>query len=173
MDSNLIALIAIVIGIILCFFGFKVQKLVVGIALFGLGWSLAGDIAVRFITDSNVLLIIKIVVGLILASLGYKLEKLALAVSVAYLTYTAIGSYVSSLGFDSGITLIIHVCGSLLAGILATFFLKPILIGITSIAGATVIKDYLPTLVKLDATVALIITVVVTVLGLLYQFKSN
>ncbi len=171
MNFDIETLIILGISLILCFFGFKVQKLVVTLAWFALGFTVAGAIGGNFL-DGNTLLIVEIVVGIILGSLGYKLEKLALAIAVAYLTYISIGPYIT--GFEEGVRLIIHIGGSLLAGILATFFIKPILIGVTSIAGATLIQRYLPVLIPaIPNQVALIIAIVIAVLGLLTQFKTN
>ncbi len=171
MNLDVTALIVLGISLLLCFFGFKVQKLVITLAWFALGYTLAGAVAGLFLTG-NVLLITQIVVGIILGSMGYKLEKLALAIAVAYLTYISVGPYIK--GFEEGITLIIHVGVSLGAGILATFFIKPILIGITSIAGATLIQRYLPVIIpSLTSQIVLIISIVIAVLGLLTQFKTN
>ena len=91
---------------------------------------------------------------------------------MAYLTYISIGPYIT--GFEEGIRLIIHIGGSLLAGILATFFIKPILIGITAIAGATLIRENLPIVIpSITSQIALITAIVIAVLGLLTQFKTT
>ena len=171
MNLDVTTLVILGISLILCFFGFKVQKLVVILACFALGYSLAGTIGGKFL-DGNTLLIVKIVVGIILGSMGFKLEKLALAVGVAYLTYISIGPYIT--GYEKSVTLIIHAGLSLGAGILATLFIKPILIGVTAVAGSTIIKQYLPVVIpSLTTNVTLIIAIVFAILGLLTQFKSN
>ena len=171
MNLDMTALIILGISLILCFFGFKVQKFVITLAWFALGFTVAGAIGANFL-EGNTLLIVKIVAGIILGSMGFKLEKLALAIAVAYLTYITVGPYIK--GFEQGVTLIIHVGVSLGAGILATFFIKPILIGVTSIAGATLINQYLPVVIPaLAGQIALIIAIVIAVLGLLTQFKTN
>ena len=171
MNLDVTALIIIGIGLILCFFGFKVQKLVVTLAWFALGFSVAGLIGGKFV-DGNTLLIIQIVAGIILGSLGLKLEKLALAIAVAYLTYIAIGPYIN--GFEEAVETIIHFSVSIGAGILAIFMIKPILVGVTAVAGSTLIKQYLPVVIpSLSAQVVLIISIVIAVLGLLTQFKTN
>lgn len=171
MNLDITALIILGISLVLCFFGFKVQKFVITLAWFAIGFTIAGAIGSHFLTG-NTLLIVKIVVGVILGSMGFKLEKLALAIAVAYLTYISVGPYIK--GFEEGITLIIHVAVSLGAGILATFFIKPILIGVTAIAGATLIQEYLPVVIpSLTNQVVLIIAIVIAVLGLLTQFKTN
>lgn len=171
MNLDTTALITLGISLIMCFLGFKVQKLVITLAWFFIGYQLAGAVGGNFL-NGNTLLITQIVVGIILGSLGYKLEKLALAIAVAYLTYISIGPYIT--GFEEGIRLIIHIGGSLLAGILATFFIRPILIGITAVAGATLIRENLPIVIpSITSQIALIIAIVVAVLGLLTQFKTT
>ena len=171
MNLDVTALIILGISLILCFFGFKVQKLVITLAWFAIGFTLAGLIGTKFL-EGNMLLIVKITAGLILGSMGLKLEKLALAIAVAYITFITVGPYIN--GFEEGVTLIIKVGVSLGAGILSTLFIKPILIGITTIAGASLINQYLPVVIpSVTGQIALIVTIVIAVLGLLTQFKTN
>jgi len=171
MNFDVTSLIILGISLVLCFCGYKVQKFVVTLAWFALGYTVAGMIGDNFVTG-NTLLIIKLVAGIILGSMGFKLEKLALAIAVAYLTYISVGPYIT--GFEKEVTIIIQVAVSLLAGRLATFFIKPILIGVTAVAGATLIKQHLPVIIpSLGAQVTLIIAIVIAVLGLLTQFKTN
>lgn len=171
MNLDTTALIILGISLVLCFFGFKVQKFIITLAWFAIGYKVAGAVGGNFL-DGNTLLIVKIVVGIVLGSMGFKLEKFALAIAVAYLTYISVGPYIT--GFEKGVTTIIHFGVSLGAGILSTFFIKPILIGVTAIAGSTLIKEYLPVVIpSLTGQVALVIAIVIAVLGLLTQFKTT
>ena len=171
MDANVSALIAIAIGLALCLFGFKIQKSVIAIAWFGIGFTLADKIGSNFIEAANILLIVKIVAGILLASVGFKLEKLAIAIAVGYLTYTSIGAYIT--GFEESLKLIIHIGISIGAGILSMLFIKPILICITSIAGATIVKEYLITFITLEPSVLMIGTIVLAVVGIIIQLKTT
>ena len=170
MDARITALIFIGIGLVLCLYGFKLQKLVITLAWFGVGYSLAGYIGANFIEASNILLIVQLVAGLILASMGYKLEKLALCIAVAYLTYTSIGPYIT--GFEGTMAFAVQLAISLVAGILSTLFIKPILICITSIAGATLVKQYLPVFITLQPNVLFIGFIALAVIGILAQLKT-
>lgn len=171
MNLDTTALITLGISLIMCFFGFKVQKFIITLAWFALGFVLADKIGGNFL-DGNTLLITKIVVGILLGSLGYKLEKLALAIAVGYLTYISIGSYIT--GVEEGVKIIIHIGGSIFAGILSTLFIKPILICITAIAGATLIRENLLIVIpSITSQIALIIAIVIGIFGLLTQFKTN
>lgn len=171
MDSRITALIAIIVGTAFCLAGFKIQKLVITLAWFAIGFSISGQICANFIEAANILLIVQIVIGCILGSMGYKLEKLALAIAVGYLTYTSIGPYIT--GFEENLITVIQVGISILIGILSTLFIKPIVIFVTSIAGATLIKQYIPVFVSLEPTIITIIFIACIVIGILSQLKSS
>lgn len=171
MDARITALIFIGVGLVLCLYGFKIQKLVITLAWFGVGYSIAGYVGGNFIEAANILLIVKVVSGLILASMGYKLEKLALCIAVAYLVYTSIGPYITE--YEGAMAFAIQLGISLVVGILSTLFIKPILICITSIAGATIVKQYIPTFITLQPNILFIGFIVLAVCGILIQLKSN
>lgn len=171
MTPEITAIIAILIGLLFCFAGYKIQKLLITIVWFIIGVVLANKIGGYFIDSRNLLIVVEIITGIIIGSVGFKLEKLALSIAVAYLVYITIGPYIT--GFEPGLTLIIHAGISLLIGILATFFIRPILIIVSSIAGASIIKMYLPAIVTLSSNVLLIVTVVIAILGILAQFKTR
>lgn len=171
MTPEITAVIAIIIGLIFCFAGYKVQKLLITIVWFAIGFVLANKIGANFIEAKNVLLIVQIISGVVFGSLGFKLEKLALCIAVAYLVYTTIGPYIT--GFEKGVTIIVQFGIAAFIGILSTFFIKPILIVVSSFAGANLLKIYVPSLVTVPANILLIVVIVVAVLGALVQFKNS
>lgn len=170
MDPRITAIITIIVGLVICFAGFKIQKLVITLAWFALGFSLAGTICSNFIEADNILLIIQLVVGFILGSLGFKLEKLALAIAVGYLTYGAIGPYIT--GIEGELATAVQIVISILVGILSMLFIKPIVVCVTSVAGANLIKGALPALVTLQPTVTTIIFIGCIIIGIITQLKS-
>ena len=88
MPEQVMSLIFLIVGILLCFFGFKIQKMLITVAWFLIGYNLVGYANGYFhlIADDTILIIVSIVVGLLLSGVGYKIEKLALFIAVAYLT---------------------------------------------------------------------------------------
>lgn len=171
MTPEIKALIAVLLGLLFCFSGYKVQKFLITVVWFVIGFEIVKIVGPRFITNSNTLLIAEIIAGFILASVGFKLEKMALFVTVAYLTYITVSPYIT--GFEKEVNLIVQGVVSLVAGGLSILFIKPILILATSISGAGVIYQALPAIVKLDGQLLLIVVVIVAVLGIIVQFKSN
>jgi hypothetical protein len=170
MDPRIIALITFIVGIAICMAGFKIQKLVITLAWFAIGFSLAGRVCGSFIEAQNILLIVQLVIGIILGSLGYKLEKLALAIAIGYLTYGAIGPYITM--FDGNMATAVQIGISILVGILSTLFIKPIVVFVTSVAGASLIKKAIPVFITLDPTILTIIFIGFAVIGVFTQLKS-
>lgn len=173
MNIEVNAIIYILIGLLFCFYGYRIQKLMIAIAWFAIGFQLMGMIGPNFINDEVILLVVKIIVGLILASIGFKLEKLAIFIAAAYLAYETLASYVPLLHQTKELTFLIQGGLSLLIGALAILFIKPILIIITGVAGANFVKECIPTFITLDASILTIGFIVLAVLGILFQFKNN
>lgn len=171
MTPEIKALIAILLGLLFCFSGYRVQKFLITVVWFVIGFEIVNLIGAEYITNKDTLLIIEIIAGFILASVGYKLEKLALFVTVAYLTYITISPYITF--FSKEMNLLTQGVVSLLMGGLSIILMKPILIIATSISGAGIFYQYLPVIVNLDAKILLIVAVVIAVLGIIVQFKSN
>lgn len=170
-NNSIIALGAILIGLVLCFSGFKLQKLVITLVWFVIGFGIARYVCPYFTDSSSIKLIVEIIAGILLGSIGFKLEKLALMIAVAYLVYKSFGSYIN--GFDPNINLIIRIVVSLVIGGLATLFIKPILIVVSALGGTALIKEYLTVLLNVSPSVMGVILVVLLIAGIVMQFKTS
>jgi len=173
MSFNLLAIIAIVIGLILAYYGYRVQKILVIIACFGFGYTLAGELLVSLIADGKVLLLVQALVGFICALLGLKIERLAIFLGVAYLAYSAVGAYLPPIETEI-IRILIQAGVALIIGALAVMFIKEIFIIASAIYGAGLVQQYLPQIIPSIPTLALtIITILIAVTGIIFQFKNN
>lgn len=173
MPEQAMSLIILIAGLLLCFFGFKIQKVLITVAWFLIGYNLAGYVngLLNLITDGTVLIIVCIVVGLLLAGVGYKLEKIALFIAVAYLAFTSIGSYIPI--EDVRIAFMIKGAVALIIGALSTLFIKPILIGVSSIAGGAILKDYIPLFITIPTNILSILVLVIVIAGVIVQIKTS
>mgnify|MGYP007069860464 CR=1 FL=1 len=172
MSLKLLAIIAIVIGLIFAYYGCRVQKILIILACFGFGYSLAGEIFPSLIADTKILFLVEALVGCICALIGLKIEKLAIFLGVAYLAYSAIGAYLPSISNDL-IRLMIQAGIALIIGAFSTMFIKEIFIIASAIYGAGLIQQYLPNLFTIPTLVLTIITVLIAITGMIFQFKSN
>lgn len=173
MNIELETIVSLVLGILFLFFGYRVQKVIISIVWFIIGYELSNLIAPHFFTDPTALIIVGIVVGLVLVVIGFKLEKLALFIAVAYLVYKTLTPYISLLHLNNDITFLIQIGISLVVGALSVAYIKHILIIITSLAGANLINKTILTLITLNSTILFIIFLVLAALGILFQFKNN
>ena len=173
MTFDLIAIIAIVIGLILAYYGYRVQKFLIIVACFGFGYTLGGEIFAPLIADGKILILAQALIGAVLALIGLKVEKLAVFLGVSYMAYSAIGAYLPAISSEV-LRVVIQFGLALIVGALATMFMKEIIIVASALYGAGLVQQYLPKIITSIPTLALtIITVLIAITGMLYQFKTN
>lgn len=173
MDISLIPIVAIIIGICLSYYGYKIQKILIIIASFGFGFTLAGELLAPHIADGKILILVQCLIGCVLALIGLKVEKLALFLGAAYLAYSAIGAYLPTIS-NEAIRIMIQFGLALIIGALATMFIKEIIIIFSALYGAGLIQQYLPKLIPSIPMLALtIITILIAITGILFQFRKN
>ena len=164
-------ILLIVVGALLALFGYKIQKLTLSLVCFLLGYTISNAICPHFITDSTIITIVNIVVGIIIASLGFKIEKLAVSATVAYLVYTSIASFAGIIPFE--LTETIKAVIALICGIASLLLIRPILIIVTSLGGASILLNGVSTYITIPNEYYLIVLIVVFALCALIQFKTN
>lgn len=186
-----LALLAIV-GIILCFFGYRLFKLTLIILGFAGGWMLGslgyGFAANLLIEDASSLpefvpFLVNLVCGVILAILAPKLFALAIFIS------SAVGSYILLTGVDfikdivdgiveeSGETkyIIARLIVAIVIGLLAVVLYKLAMILSTSGIGGFVAGFSAMDLFGLSDSVAVpvLVSVALTVIGVIVQFRAD
>ena len=153
-------LIALVLGLVVCFFGYKLKKLAFAIAWFLIGYTLCSHFAPDIIAWMPQLEnpdlwmgVLPIAVGLLAALMGLTIERLCIAALAYIVVVTIVG---------------------VLAGCVAVSLMKPAIIVLTAIAGAQSISTAVVSLFGLNtATLYLPILVIAAVVGAIFQFKNN
>lgn len=171
MLTNLTPIALIILGVILSFFGFKIQKVAIAIAWAMLGYTLAKSFGHYIVDTDKAILIMEIVCAIIFAGLGYKLEKISLFIAVAYYAYITIGPYITF--FEPLVNKLVTIGAGLICGGLAVIFMEKIIIIITGAFGANLIKVNLPKMVSLPTNIVTIIFIAVLICGILFQFRDN
>ena len=173
MDIKIVACAAIIIGIVLAYYGYSLQKILVILACFGFGYTLSGEVLTRYIADEKILILVNALVGFIVALLGLKVEKLAVFLGVAYLAYSSIGAYLPAIS-NEVLRVIIQLGLAIVIGGLATAFMKELIIIFSALYGAGLIQQYLPTLIaSISKPLLTIITILIAITGMIYQFRKN
>lgn len=171
MLSSIHPAILIIAGILTALFGYKIQKTVLTIACFCIGFSLTNYLLPNIISDEVVIIVISIVVGLLFSGLGVKIEKLAVGLTVGYLIFASIGSYANYLPFE--LTLTTKLISALVCGLVGMLMIKPILMIATSIAGASILLIGATSYITIPSTIYIIILVSIIVVSIFVQYKTN
>lgn len=163
------------IGLILIFDGYKVEKVLVTILWFILGYRLATSVLGYFGLQNNILLIVVgVIVGLCTGAVGWKLEKIAFLIAIGYAVFEIIPNY-----FVINNAFLFFIVKLVLALIVAGIALKfryIIYAIIASLIGATLMKRAIfllfPTLPAGLVTFINIMVVILVCIGLLSQLEE-
>ncbi len=167
---NIVNIITIVIALATCFFGYKLNKIL--IAIFGLiiGFNLGVTYLPNLLTDQTVIYIISAVIAIAIGIISYNLYL----VGVFLLCALAAFILCENLNLEENVQIIISVFAGLIAGILGVKFTRPLMIISTSLAGASTFTECALILFKMQSnTLSLIIFIVIALLGMSYQFKQK
>ena len=171
-ESLLNPIVLIIVGVLFLLFGYKIQKIIIALSWFIIGFLLAGMVAKLFVDASSVLLVVQIIVGIIFALLGFKLEKLAIYLAVAFYSYKFIGPYITFFN-EKLLNLVVAVVISLMIGAISTKAIRPIFIIITCLFGTSLIMNNIGNYITLTKNISLIVSIVLVLIGLVSQFKTN
>lgn len=167
---DIINVITLVIALVTCFFGYKLNKII--IAIFGLiiGFNLGVTYLPNLLEGQTVIYIISAILALIVGLLSYKLYL----VGVFLLCALAAFILCENLNLSENIQMIVSIAAGFIAGILGVKFTRPLMIISTSLAGASTFTECALILFKMQSnTLSLIIFIVIALLGMSYQFKQK
>lgn len=164
-------ILLIVVGALVAFFGYKIQKFTLTLVCFALGYTISNAFIPNLVSDGTIIIIINIAIGIIFGALGLKLEKLAVGLSVAYLVYTALSTYAGYLPFE--LTQVIQLIIALICGIAALLMIRPILILATSIGGVSILLSGLVSYIVIPHDIYFIVLILAVIFSALVQFKTN
>lgn len=176
--ENYEAIIALILGLFVCLFGYKLKKIVFFIAWFILGYTLT----LKLLPLINTYIpqaagepfwqgMIPVFGGLLLSILGFSIEKLCVSLlcffSVITIAFTQFGVSWEVFGIAAVVGVIV--------GAFAVTMMKPATIIITAIAGASVATDaFLALAANVPAaTYYLPILIGATILGSIFQFANS
>ena len=165
------AIITLIIGFFLLFFGYRVKKIAITIIWFVIGFWLV-SLFVNKITDNQIWqLILECVGGLVLGMFGMTIEKFAVFITVG----AAFGwSIIENFGPVTDWTLpAIVVAVGVVAGVIGVWLIKPMIIFATSIQGATLIAASVLVLLNIDKPEWYsVLTIAVAAIGAIFQWNS-
>ena len=163
------------IGLILIFDGYKVEKVIITILWFLLGFNIATKVLGLLDFSTGVIpFIIEVIVGLCFAAVGFKLEQLAFFVAVAYGVFFLVPSYFVI--NNKLIFLIVRLVIAIAVGLLAVGLRALIYILVASLIGATLMKRAILLLFPALSTSIInfinIVVVVLVIIGIISQLDE-
>lgn len=185
------AIFSIIAGAIICFWGYRLFKVVLGIAGFIAGAVLFYHFGAQYTANMVVLVILAIFGGMIGASLSMAFYYVGLFLLGA-LAGWQLGFLIATV-VNIELVIIIPVAAAIIAGILACFFQKPIIIVATALIGAwsvvtggfyffgtgiiptDLFRDPFMLIESLRETnpVVILAWIVLSIAGIIFQFSSK
>ena len=167
--SSPIIFFAIVIGILSCFFGLKMRRLVFAIAFFIIGFSLTRYLAPA-INNAGLLLTLRIIIGFIFAIISFSVERI---VVFLYMFVTGFQMIQTFFNIDIWYYLLLAIATGLILALLSLKIFKLLIILSTAIYGAILLSiiviGYVPTL----SSYQFVVIAILTALGTIFQFSTN
>ena len=168
MDINII--ITLIVAVITCLFGFRLNKVLIALAGFVLGMGLCNAVCMPLISNETTVLVLSIVVGLLLSLVAFRLYLVGIFLACFFLVYTACNIYIEA----DTVKQIVGAVAGLFVGVLGVKFTRPIMIISTSFSGAFVIVDTVFGLINFNIPImSLIIGIIIGVISASYQFRTN
>ena len=166
-----VGIISIIIGALLLFFGYRIKKIALTIIWFILGYYIVSLFVDKIVADEIWQTILCCVGGLVISMFSMTIEKLAIFIAVAASFTLAV---IQAFGpITNWILPAIAVAIGVVAGVIATWFIKPMFIVASAIAGARLVDANGLALIGGEATnYYLLVFIVLAVFGALFQWRN-
>lgn len=168
--KSAIAAFSIIVGLIHCYFGFKIFKLELMITAFLTGLALGGIAFGILFEDAGIGVLIGGFCGFLLAFLAYKLYRLSVFIGVASVTF--IITFLAFLTFEPEASLPVGIVAGLIIGFIAVFLVKPTIIISTAVSSAVLIGVNANTLFD-EIWIAVVLGLLCGITGIIVQFCMN
>lgn len=168
------AAISLVVAVLICFMGYRLRK--AGIMLAGAlaGYTIAHDIAVHYM-DSSTALLIGLVTGVLLALTCSWLYDAGIFVLCGACGALFVSSLIEQFALVWWLELLILLAAFIAIGVLALQFVRPVLIIVTGLSGASSILSSLA-LLSLpipEGNARLVCALVLGLVGMAVQFTTT
>ena len=167
---NIADIIALIIAIITCFFGYKLNKGLIAILGLILGFLIGITYLPNIIIDKTLIYILSAVIAIFFGFISYKLYLVGIFFLCAIATYILCENF----GLTGNLQTIIGILVGLIAGILGVKFTRPLMIISTGLSGASIITEILFNILNFQNDILnFIISLIIAILGITYQFQQK
>ena len=167
------SVVAALFNAFICFFGYKYRKFMTAAFGFLFGFYLGVELLASQSMDSAYKLVAELAIGLICALISYSIYKLGIAIIVFTTTYSFAMTIIGS-SLSSPINYLVAIIVAILIALTALAVMRPVVIVTTGIYGAFTAVSAFATIFGLtNSTIILVVSIILAVLGILYQFKTT
>lgn len=164
------AIIAIIAGVFLCLFGYRIKKVAFVIIWFLIGYLLAQYIITDINIDEIWRQIIPIATGVLFGMLGFSIEKLCI---FAVATFGVSTTIIEMLQLTDPLFIGLAIAAGVIVGCIATAMIKPLGIITTALSGAKLIAKYSVLQFSLEHYPYFILILgIAFAIGVVFQFKN-
>lgn len=160
----MIKIISIIISFTTILFGYKLNKFLIAILGFIIGFNIINDIIAPMALNETLTLIIPILGALSIALISFKLYLAGVFILCFLATYYLCNIYLPLENLK-----IISVILGIILGIIGIKFTRPMIIIFTSISGSSLLVDAL----NIDSYISILIIIILSVFGIYFQFKNT
>ena len=166
--SGILLVISLTVGVLQCFFGYKLMKFWIALAGLVVGGVLGAIVGGALSRDVGSAVIVGILGAILVAFLAVKIYYIGLFVFGSGSSF-----FIALLLTDKNVTL--SIVFALVIGFLTAFMAKRVVIVVSAISGGVAIGSALGSQADQASRIPLmlLLSILFSVLGLLYQFKSN
>ena len=163
-------LIAVIPAILILFYGFKIQKIVIALTFFVVGFELVNTLCENTSIDGTIILLMSVIVGLLFGMFSFRIKQLSIFLFLFAMGYAAVYFGTDHVWYN---TVIGVVVGCLFGG-LGVIFYRPMIILSTALSSAYTISYSIFTYCKIENLVyILLVTACLGALGCGYQFTNT
>jgi hypothetical protein len=167
---NVETIVILIVSLIACFFGYRFNKSLIAICGLIIGFYLAKTFLPMILTDSNLITICSCVIAIFIGFISFRAYEIGIFLTCFFGIYVFCGN----LNLAHDIRIIVGVICGLISGFLAVKFVRPIMIITTASSGAFLFTENILKIINYNNnTLNIVISLVIMILGILYQFKNT
>lgn len=167
-----ILVISAIVGLLICFAGLKMARVITAVIGFLVGAGIGVGAAAAIGAEKATLVVVVLACGIVLAALSFFVYRVGAFFTAFFGSMGVLGMIVGSASVP---ILIILLVVSLILGILAAIFIEPIIIVITAVAGGMSAGILIPQIAGMDSFpwIGYIIGAALSLLGMALQFALH
>lgn len=165
-----IVIAVIVIGLLVCFFGYKLMRVGITVLGFAVGFFLTAFIVNYFIGINWITFPVAIIVGLFVAFGAFRLYEVGIFLVCGVCTTMTLFSLLAS--YDSIWIYIAAIVAGIIGGSLAVFFIQPVCIFVTAMSGGIITVIEICQKLQFDHTIVIaVVGILLGIMGMIFQFS--